>query len=57
MNGIAAMYSAVRQTAEDNTPENYLPMEGAAKKLRGQKDASLKVPELLMGEGERWRSA
>ncbi|KAL9636147.1 MAG: hypothetical protein Q9164_003003 [Protoblastenia rupestris] len=34
---IAAMYQAVRQTAEDNTPDTYLPMEGAGKKLLGQK--------------------
>ncbi|KAK0516358.1 hypothetical protein JMJ35_000961 [Cladonia borealis] len=33
---IAAMYKAVRQTAEDNTPENYLPMAGAGKKLLGE---------------------
>ena len=32
---IAAMYKAVRQTAEDNTPDNYLPMAGAGKKLLG----------------------
>ena len=32
------MYQAVRQTAEDNTPDTYLPMEGAGKKLLGQKD-------------------
>ena len=30
------MYKAVRQTAEDNTPENYLPMAGAGKKLLGE---------------------
>ncbi|KAL9129779.1 MAG: hypothetical protein Q9217_001855 [Psora testacea] len=35
---IAAMYKAVRQTAEDNTPDTYMPMEGAGKKLLGQKD-------------------
>ncbi|KAL9007393.1 MAG: hypothetical protein Q9173_007326 [Seirophora scorigena] len=35
---VAAMYQAVRQTAEDNTPDTYLPMEGAGKKLLGQKD-------------------
>ena len=29
------MYKAVRQTAEDNTPDNYLPMAGAGKKLLG----------------------
>ncbi|KAL8925695.1 MAG: hypothetical protein Q9208_003378 [Pyrenodesmia sp. 3 TL-2023] len=34
---VSAMYQAVRQTAEDNTPETYLPMEGAGKKLLGQK--------------------
>ena len=33
---IAAMYKAVRQTAEDNTPDNYLPMAGAGKKLLGE---------------------
>ena len=33
---IADMYKAVRQTAEDNTPDNYLPMAGAGKKLLGQ---------------------
>ena len=32
---IAAMYKVVRQTAEDNTPDNYLPMAGAGKKLLG----------------------
>ena len=32
---IASMYKAVRQTAEDNTPDNYLPMAGAGKKLLG----------------------
>ncbi|KAL8986732.1 MAG: hypothetical protein Q9169_008761, partial [Polycauliona sp. 2 TL-2023] len=26
---VSAMYQAVRQTAEDNTPDTYLPMEGA----------------------------
>ena len=31
------MYAAVRQTAEDNTPDTYLPMGGAAKKLLGEK--------------------
>ena len=35
---IAAMYKAVRQTAEDNTPDTYLPMAGAGQKLLGQKD-------------------
>ncbi|KAL8708926.1 MAG: hypothetical protein Q9220_006258 [cf. Caloplaca sp. 1 TL-2023] len=35
---VSAMYQAVRQTAEDNTPDTYLPMEGAGKKLLGQKD-------------------
>lgn len=31
------MYKAVRQTAEDNTPDTYLPMAGAGKKLLGDK--------------------
>ena len=35
---VSAMYQAVRQTAEDNTPDTYIPMEGAGKKLLGQKD-------------------
>lgn len=35
---VVAMYQAVRQTAEDNTPDTYLPMGGAGKKLLGQKD-------------------
>ena len=30
---VAAMYHAVRQTAEDNTPDTYLPMSGAGAKL------------------------
>ena len=30
---VAAMYHAVRQTAEDNTPDTYLPMAGAGAKL------------------------
>ena len=30
---IAAMYHAVRQTSEDNTPDTYLPMSGAGAKL------------------------
>ena len=30
---VAAMYHAVRQTAEDNTPDTYLPMTGAGAKL------------------------
>ncbi|MCJ1229561.1 hypothetical protein MMC12_006228 [Toensbergia leucococca] len=34
---VSAMYAAVRQTAEDNTPDTYLPMGGAAKKLLGDK--------------------
>ena len=33
MNQIAAMYSAVRQTAEDNTPDTYKAMGGAGAKL------------------------
>lgn len=32
---IAAMYHSVRQTAEDNTPDTYLPMAGAGAKLLG----------------------
>ena len=35
---IAAMYKAVRQTAEDNTPDTYVPMAGAGKKLLGDND-------------------
>ena len=35
---VAAMYQAVRQTAEDNLPDVYLPISGAGKKLLGQKD-------------------
>ena len=34
---VVAMYKAVRQTAEDNTPDTYLPMGGAGKKLLGAK--------------------
>lgn len=30
---VAAMYHAVRQTAEDNTPDTYLPMSGAGASL------------------------
>lgn len=37
---IVAMYQVVRQTAEDNTPDTYLPMQGAGKKLLGQSDNS-----------------
>lgn len=37
---IVAMYQVVRQTAEDNTPDTYLPMQGAGKKLLGQSDSS-----------------
>lgn len=58
---VAAMYQAVRQTAEDNTPDTYLPMEGAGKKLLGQKDNRVTPLEMLgsstmgdsgeMGEG------
>ncbi len=33
---VAAMYHAVRQTAEDNTPDTYLPMAGAGAKLLGK---------------------
>ena len=40
---VAAMYHAVRQTAEDNTPDTYLPMQGAGKKLLGQREDG--VPE------------
>ncbi len=38
---VAAMYQAVRQTAEDNTPDTYLPMAGAGKKLLGQKESAV----------------
>ncbi|KAI9705721.1 MAG: hypothetical protein M1812_008280 [Candelaria pacifica] len=44
---VTSMYQAVRQTAEDNTPETYLPMEGAGKKLLqmgGKKNRSTKLP-------------
>lgn len=44
---VAAMYQAVRQTAEDNTPDTYLPMEGAGKKLLGQKDKRVTPLEML----------
>ena len=45
---VSAMYQAVRQTAEDNTPDTYLPMEGAGKKLLGQKDNRVTPAERLM---------
>ena len=32
------MYKAGRQTAEDNTPDTYVPMAGAGKKLLGDND-------------------
>ncbi|KAL2044835.1 hypothetical protein N7G274_002610 [Stereocaulon virgatum] len=38
---IAAMYKAVRQTAEDNTPDTYLPMTGAGKKLLEDKSSGV----------------
>ncbi|KAI4289810.1 MAG: hypothetical protein L6R35_000917 [Caloplaca aegaea] len=44
---VSAMYQAVRQTAEDNTPDTYLPMEGAGKKLLGQKDNRVTPIEML----------
>ncbi|KAL8701071.1 MAG: hypothetical protein Q9224_000663 [Gallowayella concinna] len=44
---VSAMYQAVRQTAEDNTPDTYLPMEGAGKKLLGQKDNRVTPAEYL----------
>lgn len=44
---VAAMYQAVRQTAEDNTPDTYLPMEGAGKKLLGQKDNRVTPLDML----------
>ena len=44
---VSAMYQAVRQTAEDNTPDTYLPMEGAGKKLLGQKDNRVTAIEQL----------
>ncbi|KAL8770499.1 MAG: hypothetical protein Q9209_003754 [Squamulea sp. 1 TL-2023] len=44
---VSAMYQAVRQTAEDNTPDTYLPMEGAGKKLLGQKDNRVTTVEQL----------
>ncbi|KAL8974439.1 MAG: hypothetical protein Q9197_001317 [Variospora fuerteventurae] len=44
---VSAMYQAVRQTAEDNTPDTYLPMEGAGKKLLGQKDDRVTPLEML----------
>ncbi|KAL8646795.1 MAG: hypothetical protein Q9226_006711, partial [Calogaya cf. arnoldii] len=44
---VSAMYQAVRQTAEDNTPDTYLPMEGAGKKLLGQKDNRVTPLEML----------
>ena len=45
---VSAMYQAVRQTAEDNTPDTYLPMEGAGKKLLGQKDNRVTPTEHLL---------
>lgn len=45
---VSAMYQAVRQTAEDNTPDTYLPMEGAGKKLLGQKDKRVTPNEHLI---------
>ena len=36
---IAEMYQAVRQTAEDNSPETYKPMGGAGKRLLGKDTA------------------
>ena len=51
---VAAMYQAVRQTAEDNTPDTYLPMEGAGKKLLGQKDNRVTpVEQLAPGEYDK----
>ncbi|KAL8644926.1 MAG: hypothetical protein Q9210_007000 [Variospora velana] len=44
---VSAMYQAVRQTAEDNTPDTYLPMEGAGKKLLGQKDNRVTPIDML----------
>ncbi|KAL8894220.1 MAG: hypothetical protein Q9192_004506 [Flavoplaca navasiana] len=44
---VSAMYQAVRQTAEDNTPDTYLPMKGAGKKLLGQKDNRVTPIEML----------
>ncbi|KAI9699822.1 MAG: hypothetical protein M1836_002857 [Candelina mexicana] len=44
---VSAMYQAVRQTAEDNKPDTYLPMEGAGKKLLGQKDNRVTPTEQL----------
>jgi len=38
---VAAMYRPVRQTAEDNTPDTYLPVAGAGKKLLGQKESAV----------------
>ena len=50
---VSAMYQAVRQTAEDNTPDTYLPMEGAGKKLLGQKDQrTTPLEELVSKEQE-----
>lgn len=46
---VSAMYQAVRQTAEDNTPDTYLPMEGAGKKLLGQKDNRVTAIDQLDG--------
>ena len=48
---VSAMYQAVRQTAEDNTPDTYLPMEGAGKKLLGQKDKRTTPLEELGSKG------
>lgn len=44
---VSAMYQTVRQTAEDNRPDTYLPMEGAGKKLLGQKDDRVTAIEQL----------
>lgn len=45
---VAAMYHAVRQTAEDNTPDTYLPMSGAGASLlakaKGTKPGSAPAP-------------
>ena len=37
---VAAMYHAVRQTAEDNTPDTYLPMSGAGASLLAKAKAA-----------------
>ena len=45
------MYHAVRQTAEDNTPDTYLPMEGAGKKLLAQRDEKVAAVNQLGAAG------